>query len=176
MMAQINLKDATAIIERKGFITLSEPASGGGGMILAAAQVIAEQKYDPGQVMFFVATDVAPMCYHMTYLQTSILGLSGIVQHANSLSQQCWAYRFTPVCRVFPWRTNLFLADINGEVVELDEAEPVEAKQPITIPLQAALDIVIDSVEARTVKSIKAAKVEKPLSQEESLLKQGSLF
>lgn len=75
---------------------------GAGGMIIAAAHILEEQGHDPGALLFFDATDISRTCFNMTYLQTSILGLSGYVRHANSLSHQQWDGRFTPICRVYP--------------------------------------------------------------------------
>src|ERR1700722_5614095 len=41
MMAMMSLQDAGAIIEQNGFLTLQEPPSGAGGMVLAAADTLA---------------------------------------------------------------------------------------------------------------------------------------
>lgn len=41
-VARMSLQDAGAIIERNGFLTLQESASGGGGMVLAAADTLAQ--------------------------------------------------------------------------------------------------------------------------------------
>jgi type I restriction-modification system DNA methylase subunit len=46
LMAEITLQDAEDLIREKGFITLMEPASGAGGVIIAAADVIAKQGFD----------------------------------------------------------------------------------------------------------------------------------
>lgn len=112
MMARMILGDISSQIKEKGFITIAEPACGGGGMLLAAAKAIEEQGYNPREVMFFDATDISKPCADMAYLQTAILGLSGIVHHGNTLSTKEWSSRFTPVCRVFPARTNTFVDSI----------------------------------------------------------------
>ena len=41
LMASISLENAAGIIAEKGFLTLQEPASGAGGMVLAAADTLA---------------------------------------------------------------------------------------------------------------------------------------
>lgn len=115
MMAKMTFGDVSGQIKEKGFITVGEPACGGGAMLIAAAQVIEEQGFGPGAVMFFDATDISKPCCNMAYLQTSILGLSGIVRHGNTLSMEPWSYRFTPVCRLFPARTNGFLKSLFSE-------------------------------------------------------------
>lgn len=109
MTAKMMLGDIGQQIEEKGFVTVAEPVCGGGGMLIAAAQVIEAAGYQPGKVMFFDATDISKPCCDMAYIQTSILELSGIVRHGNTLSQEMGNQRFTPVCRIFPHRTRRFL-------------------------------------------------------------------
>lgn len=132
MTARMILGDLSAHIQDKGFITLAEPACGAGGMIIAAAHIIEEQGHDPSKTMFFDATDISRTCYNMTYLQCSILGLSGYVRHANSLSLEQWDGRFTPICRVYPWRTQKFLASLKQTD---NPASPPPPDQPNNHPL-----------------------------------------
>lgn len=134
MMAKMTFGDVAKQIKEKGFITVGEPACGGGAMLIAAAQVIEEQGFDPGAVMFFDATDISKPCCNMAYLQASILGLSGIVRHGNTLAMEQWSYRFTPVCRIFPTRTNTFLKSLSpGQT-----PEPTTPAQATPSPLAPA--------------------------------------
>lgn len=135
MMAKVILGDLSSQISDKGFITIAEPACGGGGMLLASARAIEEQGYNPRDVMFFDATDISKPLADMAYLQTSILGLSGIVRHGNTLAAQEWSSRFTPVCRVFPARTNAFIKSIFSERDTTDKPE----QQPDEPILQQAM-------------------------------------
>ncbi len=74
MMAEMILADAGEVMKERGFITLHEPASGAGGMIIAAADVIEKQGFDVGRQLYVDATDLSPMCFKMTYLQTALRG------------------------------------------------------------------------------------------------------
>jgi len=98
--ASMMLGDVAELIEEKGYITVAEPTCGAGGMLIAAAQIVEAAGYHPGAVMFFDATDISKACCDMTYIQTSILKMSGIVRHGNSLSQDTWDERLTPTYRV----------------------------------------------------------------------------
>ncbi|MGH9721491.1 MAG: SAM-dependent DNA methyltransferase, partial [Bryobacteraceae bacterium] len=69
MMAMMSLEGAADMIAANGFLTLQEPASGAGGMVLAAADTLAQQGFDPGLHMLVNAIDLSPLCFHMTYLQ-----------------------------------------------------------------------------------------------------------
>ena len=55
-----------------------EPASGAGGMALAAAKVIREAGIDVGQQLFVEAWDIAYNAFNMTYLQLAIAGIPGM--------------------------------------------------------------------------------------------------
>ncbi|MEM7132086.1 MAG: N-6 DNA methylase [Chloroflexota bacterium] len=129
MMARMTLADVAEQLQKKSFITVSEPASGAGGMLIALAEVLQEKGYQPSEAMFFEAVDVSKLCADMTYLQTGILGLSGMVRHGNTLTMESWSHRFTPICRIFPYRTNRFLDSLYTDPAEIPEPEqpPVAA-------------------------------------------------
>ena len=82
-------------IDEKGFVSISEPACGAGGMLIAACEVIEELGFEPRQVVFFEATDINHLCFDMTYIQLSVLGIPGFVCHGNSLTQEVWIRRPT---------------------------------------------------------------------------------
>ncbi len=96
MMAEITLQDAGELIRDKGFITLIEPASGAGGMIIAAADVIAKQGFDIGRQLYVDATDLSPLCFKMTYLQLALRGIPATVRRGNSLSLEVFDQAVTP--------------------------------------------------------------------------------
>lgn len=83
-------------IDEKGFVSISEPACGAGGMLIAASEVIEELGFEPRRMVFFEATDIDRLCFDMTYIQLSVLGIPGFVCHGNSLSQELWTRRPTP--------------------------------------------------------------------------------
>jgi hypothetical protein len=96
MIAEMTLQDAGELIAEKGFIALAEPASGAGGMIIAAADVIARQGFDVASQIYVDATDVSPMCFKMTYLQAALRGIPATVRRANSLSLEMFDHAVTP--------------------------------------------------------------------------------
>lgn len=96
MMASISLHDAGHIIKENGFITIGEPASGAGGMLLAAAEVLEEQGYDPGIVMFCEAVDISSTAFKMTYLQLALRGIPANVICGDTLSLKSYERAVTP--------------------------------------------------------------------------------
>ncbi len=101
MLAMMSLQDAGAIIGQNGFLTLQEPASGAGGMVLAAADTLAQQGFDPGLHMLVNAIDLSPLCFHMTFLQLSLRGIPALVEHGNTLSGERFARAWTPATTAF---------------------------------------------------------------------------
>lgn len=105
LIARLAIDNAEQCIAEQGFITLLEPACGSGGMVIAAAQVLEEQGHDPTATLYFEAIDIDRQCSNMAYIQTALLGLTGIVWHGDTLRMEMRSSKFTPAARLFPWRT-----------------------------------------------------------------------
>lgn len=129
------------MIGRVGFFTLHEPACGAGGMIIAVAQVVEEEvQRDPTSTMWFDAVDIDRLCSNMTYIQLSLLGLSGIVWHGDTLRMQMHSFRLTPAAAVNYERTRRMFDYTRGlwEPVDTPNPAPIagfggkEAKLPAT--------------------------------------------
>lgn len=101
LIAEMTLEDAGAIIAARGFITLQEPASGAGGMIIAAADVLEQKGFNPNSTLYVEALDVASLCFKMTYLQLSLRGVPATVRHANTLSLEIFESGHTPAFSSF---------------------------------------------------------------------------
>jgi hypothetical protein len=100
-MAMISLEDAQALIRQNGFLTLQEPASGAGGMVLATAQTLQDNGFDPGLHILVNAVDVSPLCFHMTFLQLTLRGIPALVEHGNTLTGERFARAWTPATTAF---------------------------------------------------------------------------
>jgi hypothetical protein len=96
LMAEMTFMDAGAVISERGFITLQEPASGAGGMVLAAADVLQTKGFDPASTLYVEAADVASLCFKMTYLQLAARGIPATVFHRNTLSLKDFDKARTP--------------------------------------------------------------------------------
>ena len=68
-------------------ITISEPACGGGAMILAAAKVLYESGINYQTAMEVVAQDIDWKGVHMCYVQLSLLGISAICVQGSTLEE-----------------------------------------------------------------------------------------
>lgn len=136
-MVNLTLDGVKESIDEKGYFTLLEPACGAGGMIIAAAQMVQEIPRNPSTAMFFQAIDIDRLCANMTYIQTGLLSLSGIVWHGNTLTMQMTSYRYTPAARLYASRTNRILGD-EPLSVEPAKTEPLSKPQSPLADLASA--------------------------------------
>ena len=98
MMSDITIGDNfKEQIEKDGYVTLSEPCCGAGGMIIAASEVMKEKGFNPQTQMRFTGIDIDLKCCQMAYIQTSLLGLSGQIYHGNTISMEMWKKFITPM-------------------------------------------------------------------------------
>jgi hypothetical protein len=87
LLAQINLGDVSP--DGK-VISINDPCCGAGGMLVACCDVLHQKKINYTQQALFVANDIDKMCVDMTYLQLAFLGASAVVEHMNTITQECW--------------------------------------------------------------------------------------
>lgn len=73
--------------DEDGIFRLSEPSCGGGGMIIATADVLRERRIDYQRCMKVVAQDLDWKGVYMCYLQLSLLGIDAEVIQGNTLSE-----------------------------------------------------------------------------------------
>lgn len=70
-----------------GHISLHEPSTGGGGMIIAACKVLHEAGFDFQRRLDVVAQDLDWKGVYMTYLQLSLIGCRAIVVQGDTLCE-----------------------------------------------------------------------------------------
>ena len=117
-MAEAMLGPKCTEIEEKGHLTLCEPTCGSGVMVIAAANSLYKNHYNPSQNMCVLACDNDIRCAKMAYIQLSYLGIPAVVVHGDSLAMQEYARFYTPVYMIggWIWREPMTLA--NGFCVD----------------------------------------------------------
>ncbi|MEO0684369.1 MAG: N-6 DNA methylase [Cyanobacteria bacterium J06649_11] len=80
LMAEVTLPDVDKIIERNGFITVSEPCCGAGGMVIAVANVLKKKGYNPQEVLYVDATDINRTFFNLAYIQLSLLDIPALIR------------------------------------------------------------------------------------------------
>jgi type I restriction-modification system DNA methylase subunit len=98
-MSEIVFDERTAkqTIEEQGFIKLSEPCCGAGGMILGFAETMLKYDLNPQKQMVFQGVDIDINCCRMSFIQTSLMGLTGEIIHGDTIALNCWYTFVTPM-------------------------------------------------------------------------------
>lgn len=107
--ASMILQDAPALLadiraEGGSHITLSEPACGVGGMVLAGNEVLRGHGICPATQAHWVAVDVDWRAVCGAYVQLTLTGCSAVVVHGNCLSAETWAQLPTVAAVAYPKR------------------------------------------------------------------------
>lgn len=123
--AQMVLVDLKEQLKTKHYLTIAEPACGSGGMVIACRQVFIEQKCNPSWDMFVTATDISALCFHMTYIQLSLYGISAEVFHGDTLTLKTWRSFYTPTVFLLPWRDRFLVKRLMNSL----EEKPTEQEQ-----------------------------------------------
>lgn len=69
-------------------IEINEPSVGGGGMMIAIAQIAKEHGIDYQRKLHIVAQDLDYISVYMTYIQLSLIGIKAIVVQGDTLSER----------------------------------------------------------------------------------------
>ena len=98
LMAKISIgNDAIEKVERNEIITVNDPCCGGGGMLMAALDILKNDYHiNYTHDCFIDCGDIDRRCVYMTYLQLSLAGVPAIVKHQDAISRQLWSVWRTP--------------------------------------------------------------------------------
>lgn len=94
-MAEINFTEIESF-QNNQLITFSEPCCGSGALIITFAQTLREHNINYQQNLFVEAIDISEMCFKMTYIQLSLLGIPAKVIQGDSLSLKFQQVLYTP--------------------------------------------------------------------------------
>lgn len=86
---------AEQTIAEQGYVSLNEPSSGSGGMIVAYAQTMVEAGLDL-QDLRVTAQDIDQHCVNMTYVQMRLFNIPAVVIHGDTLKLEQRETLLTP--------------------------------------------------------------------------------
>lgn len=155
LMAEIMVDEGLiAKVKSEGFITVGEPASGSGAMIIAMANVMRRKGLEPQRHMHVTTIDKMATAAHMCYIQLSLLGIPAAVWIGNTLSMEMQEKFLTPMHMIGGWAPSRGDVSVARQIarnapesanVHLAlEAGPV---MPNFTPVAAAVDIITPSQE-----------------------------
>lgn len=156
VMAGMVMGNVGELIAERGYVTICDPCSGAGGMILAAASHVAAQGHDPSRVMLATTCDVSLTAYQMTYIQLALRGIPAHCYHGNSLSLETWEAESTPAVVTFSLAhspaarsVTRLLALLAGDFDALVPAEAGPVNVAPQVPMPEAVRAAAMQVDAR---------------------------
>lgn len=98
LMAKMILgREVVEKAEKDEVITVNDPCCGGGGMLMAALDVLKNDYHiNYTRNCFIDCGDIDRRCVYMTYLQLSLAGVPAIVKHQDAISRELWSVWRTP--------------------------------------------------------------------------------
>ncbi len=104
MVGQMTLPEAPDPLHR---ITIYEPCVGGGAIIISAAQLLKARGFNPWDY-FIWAADISYVCFHMAYIQLTLLGVPAIVARQDSLHPESSDLQSpTLLAALYPYRRQI---------------------------------------------------------------------
>ncbi|WP_439126117.1 MAG: N-6 DNA methylase (plasmid) [Pseudomonas rhizophila] len=85
-----------AQVKRRGFVTISEPASGSGAMVIGFANSMLELGINYQQHLHATLVDLDIRAVHMAFIQLSLLHIPAVVVHGNTLTLAEYSHWHTP--------------------------------------------------------------------------------
>jgi len=143
MLAQLSYGDKLESL-KKPFITLSEPACGAGGMVLAFVKTMLNNKHNPAEKLWVQCTDIDRIAGLMCYLQLSLWHVPAEVIIGNTLSMEIREVYYTPAHYLGNWDTKLKLQEqekVIKSILGLEEVKPGEAVKTETKPIEVVPEI-----------------------------------
>lgn len=107
LLAQMTVGDAIAQLDERPFITLSEPAVGSGGMVIAVADALRDQSINYQRQLHVTAQDIDITAVHMAYVQLSLLYIPAVVIHGDTLKVEQLDTWPTPAHVIEGWAQRL---------------------------------------------------------------------
>lgn len=129
-MARLTYSEELKTLD-KPFITLSEPACGAGGMVLAFVKVMLSHGHDPAKRLWVQCQDVDRTAALMCYLQLSLWHVPAVVIVGNTLSMEAREVFYTPAHYMGFWEHRL------------RRREPAASAQMVPIKEVSAASVVI---------------------------------
>lgn len=116
LMSQVQSENAAAEIQKKGWTSVIDPASGAGATLISFANSLYKQGINYQTTTLFCAQDLDRVTAMMCYVQLSLLGCAGYVAVGDSLRHPvnvgAGALLPVPDADLDLWYTPMFFADV----------------------------------------------------------------
>jgi len=124
-------------IKRKGIMKINEPSGGSGGMVIAFAQTVLENNYNPSADIFAELWDIDELCFFMAYIQISLLGIPARIIWGNTLELRPFQVLYTPVYFLNNIQKKLdsieMLEKMQSALKLIDGVDDEKASKPVSV-------------------------------------------
>ena len=126
----------------KPFITLSEPACGAGGMVLAFVNEMLRNKLNPAYKLFVQCIDIDRLAGLMCYMQLSLWNVPAEVIIGNTLTMKFRGVYYTPAYYLMGWDNRLRTRNLTNVISSLCESigDPKTEKPTVDIAQHEIVD------------------------------------
>lgn len=107
LMSELTVEGIGEHIKAKGYITLDEPSSGGGAMIIGFANAMRKKGYNYQTQLYVNARDLDIKAVQMCYIQLSLLGIAANVQHGDTITLKIFDEWQTPFFILNRWESRI---------------------------------------------------------------------
>ncbi|EAT10879.1 SAM-dependent DNA methyltransferase (plasmid) [Bermanella marisrubri] len=129
MMAKAIYADSFSLLEEKPFLTLCEPCVGAGSMVIAIADEMLSNGFNPQNQLWVSCVDIDPLAARMAFIQLSLLGIPAEVIVGNTLTMKVTEVFRTPMHFIGFWDSKLSKLNEDVSLVEPDSIINVEKDQ-----------------------------------------------
>lgn len=130
-MARLTFNAELAKLDSQPFITVQEPASGAGGMVLALVKVMIEAGHNPADTLWVQCIDVDRLAALMCYIQLTLWHVPAQVVVGNTLTLETREVWHTPAHHLGFWDVRLKRkAHALEPMADQLAQEPEEASEP----------------------------------------------
>lgn len=103
MMAGLLVPGLKETPAREPFVSVTEPACGAGGLMIAYAEALAAAGFNPATQLLVSCTDIGAVAADMAFIQLSQPGMAARVDTGNTLAGTVTRTRYTPVWYLEGW-------------------------------------------------------------------------
>ncbi|UJW28848.1 N-6 DNA methylase [Saccharothrix sp. AJ9571] len=107
LAASMTSDDMVSRLQTQEFITISEPTSGSGGMVIAIADLLSRSGVNYQKAIHVTTQDIDITAVHMTYVQLALLHIPALVVHGDVLTLEERDVWPTPVHVLDGWDMRL---------------------------------------------------------------------
>lgn len=128
-MAEVNFNEVKETLN-KNIITLSEPCCGSGCLVIAFAETMKNNGYNYQNQLFVEAIDIDEMCFMMTFVQFTLLGISARVILGDTLAYKFKKVVYTPFYYLngFEWKLRQLKQNEDIKEIEVNSNKTIQLK------------------------------------------------